>query len=238
MGVAGLVLGILGVLASINPFSFWVGGPLGLIALVLGLVGHRQARAEGRPTGTAAAGIALGGVACALSLLLYVSCHMLCSGAKCSFEKNFAEPLKKAIEEAEQRAKAEREQGLPLDREHALKVSAAKLASDLEANSIAFRNRYQEVTIEVTGDVVTIAHDTNGYADLDLVGGEPKPKTKKRHSRVEETSDESATTRVKCRLTKSQDARVLAIHRGDHVTVVGIGEESLGAPALKGCVFK
>jgi hypothetical protein len=238
MGIAGLVLGILGVLAAINPFAFWIGLPLGAVALVLGIVGHKAARTEGKPTGAAAAGIALGGVACALSMVMWVTCHMLCSGAKNAFEKGIAEPLKKAMEEAEKKEKAEREQGLPLDREHALKVSAHRLASDHEANSIAFRNRYQDVTLEVNGEVVTVSHSLRGYPILELKGGEVKTKPAKKKHPLDEPDDSDAAGRVKCLLVKSEDAKLDGIHAGDHVTVLGIGHEALSDPAIKGCVFK
>jgi len=56
MAVAALVLGILGTLFSLNWLTVWVGGPMAIIALVLGILARKALAAEGRPTGMATAG--------------------------------------------------------------------------------------------------------------------------------------------------------------------------------------
>ncbi|MGE7434944.1 DUF4190 domain-containing protein [Kitasatospora sp. NPDC001175] len=70
LGVAALVLGIIGALLGIVPFLFWISGALGLAALILGLVGHGRAR-RGQATnkGMSLAGSILGGVAMLLAIV-------------------------------------------------------------------------------------------------------------------------------------------------------------------------
>ncbi|MGK4579508.1 DUF4190 domain-containing protein [Kitasatospora sp. HPMI-4] len=69
LGVAALVIGILGAFLGLIPFLFWISGVLGLLALILGLVGHSRAR-KGLATnkGMALAGTILGGIAMAMAL--------------------------------------------------------------------------------------------------------------------------------------------------------------------------
>ena len=74
MAVAALVLGILGTLFSLTGWFFWIGVPLSVIALILGIVGRKQAANEGRPTGMATAGLVLGIIGAALGLLVFVAC--------------------------------------------------------------------------------------------------------------------------------------------------------------------
>lgn len=74
MPVAALVLGILGTLFSLTGWLFWIGVPLSAIALVLGILGRKQAANEGRPTGMATAGMVLGIIGTALGLLVFAAC--------------------------------------------------------------------------------------------------------------------------------------------------------------------
>ncbi|SED51517.1 DUF4190 domain-containing protein [Streptomyces sp. TLI_105] len=66
LGVAALVLGVVGLFLAIAPFLFWVGGILGVLALVLGVVGLVRA-APGAGRVSAIVGIALGALAILLS---------------------------------------------------------------------------------------------------------------------------------------------------------------------------
>lgn len=74
MAVAALVLGILGTLFSLTGWLFWIGVPLSVVALVLGILGRKQAANEGRGTGMATAGLVLGIIGAALGLLVFVAC--------------------------------------------------------------------------------------------------------------------------------------------------------------------
>ncbi|MEU7485765.1 DUF4190 domain-containing protein [Streptomyces sp. NPDC042319] len=61
LGVAALVLGVIGVLSGLIPLLFWLAGTLGLLALIFGLVGRgRVKRGQATNKGVALAGLLLG----------------------------------------------------------------------------------------------------------------------------------------------------------------------------------
>lgn len=119
MGVAALVLGIIGTLFALIPGLFWVAIPLALIGLILGVVGRKAAAANNQPTGTATAGMVLGIIGLVIGVAMWVICGMMVSSAKKGFEKalndpelqkklndpklnkEFDEAFKKAMEEAQ-----------------------------------------------------------------------------------------------------------------------------------------
>ncbi|MDB4966923.1 MAG: hypothetical protein JWN44_2612 [Myxococcales bacterium] len=80
MGVAALVLGIIGTLFSLNWLTVWVGVPLSVIALVLGILGRKQAVTDGKPSGTATAGMVLGIVGTAIGALIFAACASCMAG--------------------------------------------------------------------------------------------------------------------------------------------------------------
>jgi hypothetical protein len=67
VGVAALVLGIIGLVFALIPTLFGitqlVGIVLGIVALILGVVGRKQSTEQGLPTGTAPAGRVVGMIA-------------------------------------------------------------------------------------------------------------------------------------------------------------------------------
>ncbi|WP_367825124.1 DUF4190 domain-containing protein [Streptomyces sp. LMG1-1-1.1] len=68
LGVGSLVIGVAGLLFGIVPFLFWLGGVMGVLALVLGIVGFGRAnRGEATDRGQAVAGIVLGAVTIVVS---------------------------------------------------------------------------------------------------------------------------------------------------------------------------
>jgi hypothetical protein len=70
MGIAALVLGIIGTVSGLVPFFFWLAGILGLIALILGLAGRGRAkRGEATNKGVATFGAVLGLVSLILSVV-------------------------------------------------------------------------------------------------------------------------------------------------------------------------
>ncbi|MFG2830771.1 DUF4190 domain-containing protein [Streptomyces sp. NPDC048434] len=70
LGVAALILGIIGALSGIPMILFWLAGPLGILALIFGLVGLSRAK-KGQATnkGVAVTGTILGAVALILSVV-------------------------------------------------------------------------------------------------------------------------------------------------------------------------
>ncbi|MEU8520267.1 DUF4190 domain-containing protein [Streptomyces sp. NBC_01216] len=73
LGIAAMVTGIVGLVLGIIPFLFWLGGVMGVVALVLGLVGHARARrGEASDKGAALAGVILGAVTIVVSLVWLV----------------------------------------------------------------------------------------------------------------------------------------------------------------------
>jgi len=79
MAIAALILGIVGLLASL--FTAGIGGlPFGLVALILGILGRKKAAAENAPTGMATAGMVMGIISLALGAVLFIMCS-LCVGA-------------------------------------------------------------------------------------------------------------------------------------------------------------
>ncbi|MFI6651291.1 DUF4352 domain-containing protein [Streptomyces sp. NPDC050529] len=70
LGVAALILGLIGAVSGLIPFLFWLAGILGLIALILGLVGRGRAkRGEATNKNMATFGAALGLIALILSVV-------------------------------------------------------------------------------------------------------------------------------------------------------------------------
>ncbi|RBQ21813.1 hypothetical protein DP939_03780 [Spongiactinospora rosea] len=61
LGTAALVVGIIGVIFAIVPLTFWLGGPMGLVAIGLGIGALRRISRKGASNkGVAISGIILG----------------------------------------------------------------------------------------------------------------------------------------------------------------------------------
>ena len=219
----------LATLLGLNPAFFLGALPLGVIALVLGIVGYKMAKQNGQPTGTATAGIVLGSTGVAFSVLMWIMCHMLVTGAKNAVEKtgkSFAEPFKKIVAEAEAKAKAERDPGLPLDRAHAIKVTAERLSQELDENGAAAEKKYMGRTLEVTGEIDSVDKHwgKEEYLDITILGWSTD-------------QENSSADDVTCKLITADNARALALKKGHRVTVIGVADTTLGAD-LRGCVIK
>jgi uncharacterized membrane protein YeaQ/YmgE (transglycosylase-associated protein family) len=80
MGVAALVLGIIGTLFSLNWITVWVGVPMSIIALVLGILARKQLTKDAKPTGMATAGMVLGIVGTAIGALIFAACASCMAG--------------------------------------------------------------------------------------------------------------------------------------------------------------
>jgi len=105
MGIAALVLGIMGMVLCIIP-SFAVtqaiGGTLALVAIVLGFVKRRNTIIEDRTSGLATAGLVPGIVAFVFNSAVFASC-MVCQ-VRCG-EKldDVREKIRRAVEQGKQR---------------------------------------------------------------------------------------------------------------------------------------
>ncbi|MFF4697831.1 DUF4190 domain-containing protein [Streptomyces chattanoogensis] len=82
LGVAALVLGIIGTLSGIPMFLFWLAGPLGLLALIFGIVGMGRAK-KGQATnkGVAVTGTILGVLALILAVVGVIVSVLVVKGA-------------------------------------------------------------------------------------------------------------------------------------------------------------
>ncbi len=77
MGVASMVLSIIAlVLAVIMPYLFYITVPMGIVAIVLAAMAKKKA-----PDGKATAGLVMGIIATALSLLMWLACAACASAA-------------------------------------------------------------------------------------------------------------------------------------------------------------
>jgi hypothetical protein len=80
MGVASLVLGILGVLPIPIPF---IGTVSAIIGIVLGAVERKNNEAQGKPSGIATAGLVLCIIALVWSLIWALACGTCAACATC-----------------------------------------------------------------------------------------------------------------------------------------------------------
>jgi len=111
MAVAALVLGIIGTLFSLNWLTVWVGGPMAIIALVLGILARKSLAAEGKPTGMATAGMVLGIVGTTVALLIFAVCAS-CAAAVGTAGKQIAKEAEKAAQEAKVQQEADAKKAL------------------------------------------------------------------------------------------------------------------------------
>jgi hypothetical protein len=85
--VAALILGIVSTSLSLSVVLFYAAIPVGLVAIVIGVLARRRAMTAGQPTGTATAGLALGVVGVILGLVLYAACAYVTKRANAEFDK-------------------------------------------------------------------------------------------------------------------------------------------------------
>lgn len=70
MSVAALVLGIVGLVFSVIPCTWWVGLIIGIVGLILGIIALAKCAKAGLPKGQALAGVICSGIAVAYPILL------------------------------------------------------------------------------------------------------------------------------------------------------------------------
>jgi hypothetical protein len=85
--VAALILGIVATILSLSVVLFYAAIPVGLVAIVIGVLARKRAMNAGQPTGAATAGLALGVVGVILGLVLYAACTYVTRRANLEFER-------------------------------------------------------------------------------------------------------------------------------------------------------
>jgi hypothetical protein len=121
LAVAALVLGIIGMIASLIPFGALLGVPLAIVGLILGILARKNAVETQQPTGMATAGLVVSIIGVALGILLFALCAACVGNAKRNFERmandpeyqkqhnkdvqEFNEAFKKALEETQKQQK-------------------------------------------------------------------------------------------------------------------------------------
>lgn len=135
MSIAALVLGILGTVFSLFPGLFIVGIPLSLVALVLGVLGRKDAMSSSKPTSTATAGVVLGCIGTVVGLSMFALCGSLFKMGKDMIVKEQA---------AEQATR----------REPDLKLKVEQMTSDYDRDPAAAEKKYRGKAIEATGEVL------------------------------------------------------------------------------------
>lgn len=104
MAVASLILGIVAIVFSlIVPFLFWVWIVVGVVGIILGALGRKNAKEAGEPTGIATGGLVTSIIGTVLALIMWMVCAAAVSGGAKILEeaaKNSPE-LQKSLEDAQ-----------------------------------------------------------------------------------------------------------------------------------------
>lgn len=84
MAIAGLVLGIVAIVCSfLGGWLSVIGLPVAIVGLVLSVVGGKKAKAAGKPSGVATAGLVIGIIAVVLTAIMFFTCGLcvICAAA-------------------------------------------------------------------------------------------------------------------------------------------------------------
>ena len=79
MSIAGMVLGIVGLVFTFFGLGIFIGIPASIVGLVLAIMGRNKAMAVGAPTAMATAGLVTSIVALGISILGTIICLAVCS---------------------------------------------------------------------------------------------------------------------------------------------------------------
>ncbi len=85
--IAGLVLGILSLIVGWIPVYAVAGLPLAVVGLVLSVVGGKQCKAAGEPSGLATAGLVIGIIAVVCTAVTFFTCGIctICTAGLAAF---------------------------------------------------------------------------------------------------------------------------------------------------------
>jgi hypothetical protein len=159
VGVASIGVGILAVLLSFVARLWWATLPVAVLALSLGLAARKRALANNQPPFPATAGLALGVIAPVFALLL----TLVWAPLQATTDRAFAG--------------MRHEHGpVPLDRAHAVKVTAQDLVRDYLRDEKAAEKRYAGRTLEITGIVGEVTASESEGTSVEFLAGTETPK--------------------------------------------------------------
>jgi hypothetical protein len=92
MEIASLVLGIVGSIFGLTVFLWWVGVPLAILGLTLGIVARRRAMRAGAVTRLVTAGVVVNTVGLVLGVTLYVVFSLLMHRGRPALDKAANDP--------------------------------------------------------------------------------------------------------------------------------------------------
>jgi hypothetical protein len=170
-GVIALILGIIGGLISLFPcIGVFVGGPIAIIGLLLGIIGlFTSGKATGR-------GLPIAGTCVSVIALLIGGGQLLFLGY---LGKRGEERMEVLQKEMEAQAKANQEQARLMQEENerkerelrdgpAVSVTAEKLFEDYDKNPLDADKKYKNKVLEVTGVVLRNDADAFGRTTIEL----------------------------------------------------------------------
>jgi hypothetical protein len=202
LGIASLVVGIVGLVISLIPCVGLIGLPIAGIGLLLGLVGLIIALAgKTEGAGLPISGIAVSLAGCIVSVVWwYITVHSAVSNVKegiAEFGKRFEEQRqemeRKAREEEAKEAQA---------RANPVAVSATELLQAYDTNGLAADSRFKGKWLEVRGEVADVARVVTPYVKL-KDKGRTKPGS------------------VGCAFEERQEPEIARLKTGDQVTIRG-----------------
>ncbi|MFI9050128.1 DUF4190 domain-containing protein [Streptomyces sp. NPDC053427] len=152
LGVAALVLGIIGALSGIPMFLFWIAGPLGVLSLIFGIVGMgRVKKGQATNKGVAVTGTILGALAIILAIVGVIVSMLVVKGA--------VDEATKEIEKQTGSSSATKDLGVGSAAKYnnGLKVTVSKPAAyTVDPNTVVSGhtdgNKAYKVTISVKND--------------------------------------------------------------------------------------
>ncbi|MGI6221098.1 MAG: DUF6591 domain-containing protein [Coriobacteriales bacterium] len=107
ISIAGMVVGIIGIVCALVPGGYWIAFILGVLAVVFGAVGRSNAKKAGQKAGPATAGLALGVITIVLGVIMLAACSAVIGAAGSAAEKAVSSESTQQAESAEPAQQAE-----------------------------------------------------------------------------------------------------------------------------------
>ncbi|HEY7310722.1 MAG TPA: hypothetical protein VH643_15270 [Gemmataceae bacterium] len=206
LGIISLVMGILGSVISLVPcIGMFVGGPVAGIGLLLGVIGLIVSL-TGKQSGV---GFPIAGSAVSLLGLCIAGAWLAITTL---WVKNIGEEVQAQAEKREQERQAIRTGP-------AIKMTAAALYKEYDANALAADSKYKGKVLEVTGRIEGV--NAEGFT-----------------ATVELKTDAEGDT-VDCTFALEQQHELVNLKPGQQVTIRGrgTGREGSDSPTLESCIL-